>query len=421
MPRRKFFDAAESMSPKEREKYFRDKLLWIVRHAYENSPAMRDKLDKAGVGPASIRSVADLVRIPITRKEELIERQKANPPYGGYVSKAARRIARAVVAPGPLYMAYSPTGRHTMAKVFFTMGVGAGDLVDNTLAYNLMPGLVADDALRLLGAVVVPLGVGNTELHVQAMRDLKITGFIGTPSFLMNIIKRAEERGYDFRRDFIMRKALSLAEPLYPSLRRSFEQDYGISVTDMYGSTELGLLGYECSQHSGFHMPEELLIEIIDPATGKQLGPGEPGEVVVTAFNEVVPLLRYGTGDLSVFTDEPCPCGRTSSRFIRIMGRVGDAVKVRGVFLVPKQVEESLNKSPQICRCQIVVSRIGHRDNMCLKIETREECKDRESLFASLNSNFQEVCRLKLDSVEIVPAGTIPSGGKTIVDERTWE
>lgn len=422
MPRKKFFDPAmEAMPPKEREKYFRDKLTWIVSYAYENAPAMRQKLDEAGVDPKRVRSVEDLVKVRITRKEELMEKQRASPPYGGYVSKTARRIQRAVVAPGPVFMPYSPPHRLTMAKVLFTMGIVRGDLVDNTLAYNLMPGLAADDALRLLGATVIPMGVGNTELHVQAIRDLKITGFIGTPSFLMNIIKRAEERGYDFRRDLSLRKALSVAEPLYPSLRRSFEQDYAISITDNYGATELGLLGYECSQHSGFHIPEEILMEIVDPATGKQLGHGEPGEVVVTSFNEVVPLLRYGTGDLSAFTDEPCPCGRTSSRLIRIMGRVGDAVKVRGLFLVPKQVEEALSKVTQICRFQAVVTRMGHRDNLCLKAELSEECPDREALSASLNAGFQEICRLKLDTIEFVPTGTILPERKTIVDERTWE
>ena len=236
----------------------------------------------------------------------------------------------------------------------------------------------------------------------------------------MTLIKRAEEMGLQFRKDFSLRCALCSAEILPPSMRKTFEEDYGIKIADTYGSAILGILGYECLEKSGFHFPEEIIIEIIDSTTGKSLGPGEVGEVVVTLFDKTYPLIRFGTGDLSSFTDEPCSYGRKSYRLTRIMGRVGEAVKVRGMFIHSQQIEDVVRKFPEVSRFQLNVSRSGHRDEWTIKVELKEEA-DREKLLDALQKSIQESCRLKPDSLEYVPKGTIPEGGKKIVDQRSWE
>ncbi|MBA7692319.1 hypothetical protein ES703_100886 [subsurface metagenome] len=237
----------------------------------------------------------------------------------------------------------------------------------------------------------------------------------------MTLIKRAEELGHNFRRDFELRHALLGAEMLPESLRRTFEQDYGINAQQIYSTGELMLLGYECSQKSGWHIPEEVLIEIVDHETGKQLALGEVGEIVVTPFNKIFPLIRYGTGDLSLIITEPCPCGRTSLRLTGLLGRVGEAVKVRGMFVHPAQVKEVMAKFNQIAQFQLKVGRREQRDEITVNLELKDETIDKQKLTSDLAKAFQDVCRVKADKIEFVTKGTIPEEHKVIVDERTWE
>jgi phenylacetate-coenzyme A ligase PaaK-like adenylate-forming protein len=405
-----------------RENQLGKKLALIVSHAYRHAPPFKAKLDRAGVTPLDIKTIKDLDKIPVTAQSEMVSLQKENPPFGGLLTIPIERLERIFVSPGPLY---EPIRIGDFAKAaaeaLSVFGIKKGDRVLNTFSYHLVPaGLWVDQALQLLGATVIPAGVGLTDLQVKIMKDLKVTGYVGTPSFLMTLIKKAEEMGLQFRKDFSLRCALCSAEILPPSMRNTFEDDYGIKVADTYASAILGILGYECLEKSGFHFPEEIIIEIADPTTGKSLGPGEIGEVVVTLFDKTYPLIRFGTGDLSSFTDEPCPCGRKSYRLTRIMGRVGEAVKVRGMFIHSRQIEEVLRKFPEVSRFQVTVSRSGHRDEWGINLELKEEV-DRERLFESLQKSIQESCRVKPDKIEFVSQGTIPEGAKKLVDERTWE
>jgi phenylacetate-CoA ligase len=398
------------------------KLAGIVSHAYRHAPGFKAKLDRAGVKPSEVKTIKDLEKIPVTTQGEMVSLQTENPPFGGFLTIPIEKLERIFVSPGPLY---EPIRIGDFAKAaaeaLSVFGIRKGDRVLNTFSYHMVPaGLWVDQALRLLGATVIPAGVGLTDLQVKIMKDLRVTGYVGTPSFLMTLIKRAEEMGFQFRKDFSLRCALCSAEILPPSMRKTFEDDYGIKVADTYASAILGILGYECLEKSGFHIPEEIIIEIVDPATGKSLGPGEIGEVVVTLFDKNYPLIRFGTGDLSSFTDEPCPCGRKSHRLTRIMGRVGEAVKVRGMFIHSKQVEEVIRKFPEVSKFQITVSRSGHRDEWAINLELKEEV-DRETFFESLQKSIQDSCRVKPDKIEFVPKGTIPEGAKNLVDERTWE
>ena len=413
----------EAMSIDNRKRYFDDKAKWIVDYAYRNAPGMKERLDKAGVKPSHINCLADLARIPVLTKSELLELQRANPPFGGFLAVPIETLKRVFVSPGPLYDAVgSPEDLRIAAKAFFAAGFRKGDIIINTFSYHLVPaGLLLDEGLKKIGAIVIPTGTGNSELQVQVISEMGVTGYAGTPSFLKILVDRAKEQGYDFRRDFKLKHALFAAEMLPPSLRETFEKDYGIDVFQAYGTADLGVAGYECSEKSGMHIPEEMMMEIVDPATGKQLGPGEMGEVVITALNEVYPLIRFGTGDLSYYTDEPCPCGRTSNRLVRIAGRVGDAVKVRGMFIHPRQVEEAVSKFPEISNFQIIITRVAHRDEMGLKLELGEETVDKEKLLEPVQNAIKEICKLKMDSIVFVSSGTIPQERKVILDERTWE
>ncbi len=419
-----FFDELEIMPAEVREKYLNQKLSQTVDHAYRHAPVVREVFDKAGVSPAQIRTIKDLERLPIIRKTDLIERQRANPPYGGFLAIPPEDVDRVFISPGPLYEPIQTAAIKWFAKSFWAAGFRKGDRVINTFTYHMSPaGILFHEALRDCGATAIPMGTGNTEIQIQTMYDLKVTGFVGTPTFLMTVIKRAEEMGYDFRRDFALQRAWFTGEMLPASLRKTLEENYQIATAQAYAVTEPGgAIAYECHQKSGMHLMDEYVVEIVDPETGKQLRPEEIGEIVVTpVHNRGWGLIRFGTGDMSSYITEPCPCGRTTSRLTGIVGRTGDAVKVRGMFVVAKQAEEVVLSSKPISRFQIVVRRSGQRDEMTLKIELKDEAIDREKLADDLHKRFQNLCRVKIDKIEFVETGTIPEEHQKIVDERAWE
>ena len=421
-----FFDALEVMSAEARERYVNRKLPQTIKRAYQHAPAVKKIFNEAGVYPEQIRKTRDLERLPITRKTDLIELQRANPPYGGFLTIPPEEVDRIFISPGPVYEPVQTESIKWFAKSFWAAGFRKGDVVINTFTYHMSPaGILFHEALRDCGATAIPMGTGNTDIQVQTMHDLKVTGFVGTPSFLMSLIKRAEEMGYNLRRDFPLQRAWFTGEMLAPSLRKTFEEDYRIDTAQAYAVTETGgALAYECREKSGMHFMDEYVIEIVDPETGKQLGPKEVGEIVVTPIhNKVWGLVRFGTGDLSSYFTEPCPCGRTANRLTGIIGRTGDAVKVRGMFVVARQAEQIVLGFEEISRFQILVTRREQRDEMTLKIELNHEAteEDKRRLGKDLNKKFQDVCRIKPDRIDFVEKGTIPEQYQKIVDERTWE
>ena len=421
-----FFDELEIMPTDTRKEYFNQRLSQTIDHAYRHAPAVREIFEEAGVSPDQIRTVKDLERLPITRKTDLIDLQKANPPYGGFLTTPPEEVERVFLSPGPVYEPIQHSGIRWFAKSFWAAGFRKGDVVINTFTYHLSPaGILFHEALRDCGATAIPMGTGNTEIQIQTMHDLKVTGYVGTPSFLMTLIKRAEEMDYNFRRDFALKRAWFTGEMLPPSLRKTFEEDYQIATAQTYAVTETGgALAYECREKSGMHLMDEYVIEIVDPETGKQLGPGEIGEIVVTPIhNKVWGLVRFGTGDLSSYITEPCPCGRTANRLTGIVGRAGDAIKVRGMFVVAKQAEQVFLGFEEISRFQISVTRREQRDEMTLKVELKHEAteEDKRRLAKDLDGKFQDVCRIKPDRIDFIKKGTIPEQYQKIVDERTWE
>jgi len=419
-----FFDELETMSPAAREKYLDRKLSETVDNAYQHAPAVKELFDRAGVSPDLIRTVKDLEKLPITRKTDLIELQKTNPPYGGFLAIPPENVERVFLSPGPIYEPIQHAGIKWFAKSFWAAGFRKGDVVVNTFTYHLSPaGILFHEAIRDCGATAIPMGTGNTEIQIQTMHDLKVTGFVGTPTFLMTVITRAEEMGYDFRRDFALRRAWFTGEMLPASLRKTFENDYQIDTAQAYAVTEPGgAIAYECYQKSGMHLMDEYVTEIADPETGKQLGPGEIGEIVVTpVHNNVWGLIRFGTGDMSSYITEPCSCGRTAHKLTGIVGRTGDAVKVRGMFVVTKQAGQAILSFSQVSNFQLIVGRRQHRDEMTLKLELKDVSVDKTKLAEDLNQKFQDTCRIKIDKIEFVERGTIPGEHQGMVDERTWE
>jgi len=279
---------------------------------------------------------------------------------------------------------------------------------------------MVDNSLYRIGCVVIPTGVGNTEQQVNVLKTFRATGFCGTPSFLLTITEKAEEMGLDLKKDLNLKVGFVAAEMLPESLRSKLEEKLGMTIRQTYGTADIGCLGYECLMKNGMHVPDDKIVEIVDPETGKQLEPGKTGEIVATTFNKIYPFIRFGTGDLSVLTETPCPCGRTSPRLIKILGRVDQVTKVRGLFVHPGQADEVASRHPQIARYQVVVMRKEEKDEMIFRVELKEEIAEPEKLKVEIEKSIRDVMKLRSE-VEFIPKGTTPEGIKKIDDQRTWE
>jgi phenylacetate-CoA ligase len=292
----------------------------------------------------------------------------------------------------------------------------------NTFSYHMVPfGMqMVDNSLRQAGCIVVPTGVGNTEQQVNIMKSLRVNGYCGTPSFLLNLAEKAEEMGLDCRKDLNLRVAFVAAEMLPESLRSKLEEKFGMRIRQSYGTADIGCLGYECTEKNGMHIPDDRIVEIVDPNTGKHVEPGKSGEIVATTFNKVYPLIRFGTGDLSHLSEARCPCGRTSPRLVKILGRIDQATKVRGLFIHPGQVDEVAARFPQIARYQVRITRSAHKDEMTFLIELEKEEAQSDKLREGIENSVRDVMKVR-GEVKFVSKGVIPDGGKKIEDQRTWE
>ncbi|MDI7259623.1 MAG: AMP-binding protein [Thermodesulfobacteriota bacterium] len=413
----------ETMPHKKRLEYLNQKMRGIIQYAYKNSLAFKNKMDSVGLKPKDIQTIKDLEKIPITKKADLVELQKKSPPFGGFEGISINELRRIFVSPGPIYepgeMDYTELG---WAQGMFAGGFRPGDITINTFSYHMVPFALhmIDNSLHRIGCVVIPTGVGNTEQQVNTLKTIRATGFCGTPSFLLSIADKAEEMGFDTKKDLNLKVGFVAAEMLPESLRSKLEEKLGMIIRQTYGTADIGCLGYECMKKSGMHIPDDKIVEIVDPETGKQIGPGKTGEIVATTFNKVYPLIRFGTGDLSILTETPCPCGRTSPRLIKILGRVDQVTKVRGLFVHPGQADEVVSKHPQIGRYQVVVTRTEHKDEMTFRIELKEEVPHPEKLKEEIEKSIREVMKVR-GNVEFIPKGTIPDGARKIDDQRTWE
>jgi len=416
-----FNRAVETMSPRERKDYQNHSLRQIIQYAHRRSPGIRENFRSAGIVPEDIRTVKDLEKVPVTEKASLISLQREDPPFGGLLATPHNRLRRIYLTPGPILVPEAKKSRYwRWETAFYAAGFRKGDIVQVTLSYHLTPGgWMLEEPLHSLGCTVIPAGVGNLDAQVRLMHELEVTGIVGMPSFLMSLGDHAEKVGLDVKRDLSLEVSFLTIELLTDTMRKSIEDRFGMMARQGYGTAEVGAIAYECVENRGMHIADDLILEIVDPATGKQLGPGEIGEVVVTLFNRAYTLIRFGTGDLSCYDDDPCPCGRTSARLPRLLGRVDQATKVKGVFIHPSQTDQIMSRFPEVTRYQVVVTKGEKADEMTFTIELRDEDIDRDRLRTHLEHTIREAIKVR-GKVEFHPQGSIPEGAKTIEDRRPW-
>ncbi len=392
-----------------------------LAYAYARAPAVRALLDEAALDPKTMRGLADLAALPVTSKDDLLRRQAEDPPFGGFCAVPVEDVGRVYVSPGPIY---EPAGvwenADWMQDILAANGVPRRGRALISFSYHLVPaGLGLDDMLRRYGLAVVPAGIGNTDVQAQVLCDLGVEVFCGTPSFLVTLMERAEAKGYRWGHELRLRYAIIGAEAFTTALKTEMARR-DLAVVQTYGTADVGLLGASCPAGDGFHLSDQAVVEIVDPDNGQPLDPGEIGEVVVTPFSPTYPLVRFGTGDLAALQAEPCPCGLASPVLSRLAGRVGEAVKVRGMFLHPIQVDAALDAIDGIGRYQVSVRRAGLRDELVVQVEIAGD-NGEDGLPELVEKRAREIWRVRPDRVETVSSGTLPEGGKVLVDERPWD
>jgi phenylacetate-CoA ligase len=379
---------------------------------------VRRRLEQAGLTPRDFRSLGDLARLPVIKKSAMPDLQKADPPFGGFCTVPLARVRRIFMSPGPIFEPMGPDfGAWHLEPGLWAGGFRPGDIVLNTFSYQLVPAAhELDEGLQLLGCTVVPTGVGNTEQQVVAARALGATAYVGTPSFLMALLKKAEDMGGG---RLALQVAQVGAEPFPESLRQTFEREYGILARQGFGTADLGMIAYECPEAAGMHLVDDAIVQVCDPETGEPLASGQIGEIVATVDNPTYPMLRFGTGDLTLLDEAPCPCGRTAARMLGWRGRADEVTKVRGMFIHPRQADEVAARVPGLARWQVVVGREGHQDTLTFRVELAAGTSA-EAARPALVAAIREVMKLRGD-VDVVPAGTIPEGARKITDARTWD
>ena len=410
-----------------------DRLKSVVRYVYDHSAFYRQRFKEAGVEPGDIRTLADVSKLPFTRKVDL----RDNYPTGMF-SAPKSQVVRYHVSSGttgkPTVVGYTKgdieTWSESLARALTSIGLDSDDVVQVGYGYGLFTGgLGLHYGAERIGAAVLPVGTGNTERQIELMQDLGTTAIACTPSYFLHIMEVAEKMGISIKKDTQLKAGIFGAEPWSLETRKRIEDATGINAYDIYGTSEIsGPLFTECHVKKGIHVWADMfLIEVLDPKTDEPVADGETGELVFTTLHKfALPLIRYRIGDLTIMNSEPCECGRTHPRIMRILGRTDDMLIIRGINVFPSQVESVLMDIPEVGdHWEILVDRKGPLDMMTVRVELTsagfsDKIGDLMKLRKKISKELKGVLNIAAE-VDLVEPGTIPRSmgkAKRVTDNR---
>ncbi|OPY36380.1 MAG: long-chain-fatty-acid--CoA ligase [Methanoregula sp. PtaU1.Bin051] len=406
----------------------------LVYRLYSFSPFYHDRMVANKVHPDDIRELSDVKKLPFMFKKDL----RDNYP-DKFFTAPREELVRYHVSSGttgkPTVVGYTENDlnlwTNSLARALTSCGLGRGDTIQVSYGYGLFTGgLGLHYGAERIGAIVLPTSVGNTERQIELMQDLGSTAIACTPSYLLHMGEVAEKMGVSIAKDTQLKTAILGAEPWTEKMRERMEEWLGIKAYDIYGTSELsGPMFTECTEQKGFHIWSDIaLTEVIDPASGEPVAPGERGELTVTILQkEALPMIRYRIGDITTMDEEPCPCGRTHPRVHRIQGRVDDMLIIRGINVFPSQVEHALMGIPEVGQhFQIVVDRKGALDDMMVRVELApgsfsDKITDIMHIKSKVEHKLLNFLNVKAN-VELVEPGSLPrfeGKSKKVVDKRS--
>ncbi|TVO78715.1 phenylacetate--CoA ligase family protein [Sedimenticola selenatireducens] len=408
-----YYDELETQDTQTRQEALIKAVAAQVAHAKNNTVAYGKIF--ADIKPDELTSVGAIAQLPLTRKSALIELQAAAKPFGGLAAVRPPELTHIFASPGPIY---EPGSKRKdfwrFSRALYATGFRKGELVHNCFSYHFVPaGLMLESGAHALECAVIPAGVGQTELQVQTIADLRPDGYVGTPSFLKIILEKADDMGADVSS---MKKALVSGEALPPPLREGFKKR-GIQVLQCYATADLGVIAYETEAMEGLVIDEGVYVEIVRPGTGEPVADGEVGEVVVTSLNPDYPLIRFATGDLSAIMAGTSPCGRTNRRIKGWMGRADQTAKVRGMFIHPEQVDKVIKRHPEINKARLMVDWIDESDSITLQYETTSHS---DALDSAIANSIRDICKVR-GNAQVMGLGSLPNDGKVIDDIRKYD
>lgn len=411
------YSRREVLDESERRQYCALQLKELLTYAYRYSEDVKKRFDRAQFQVEKFKDLSDLKLIPILKKKELIFLQSMGPRLGGLLTKDLGELRRVFLSPGPIF---DPEDRSEdywgWTEGFYAAGFRSGDVAQITLNYHLAPaGLMFEEPLRNLNCAVVPAGPGSTNSQLEIMQKLRVTGYVGTPSYLMHLAQKAEEAGLNLRKDLYLEVAFVTGEKFSEKVRSSLEKKFDLIMRQGYGTADVGCIGYECYHKNGLHITNRAYVEICHPDTGIPLKDGEVGEIVITAFNKTYPLIRLATGDLSYIDRTPCACGRSTPRLGNIVGRVDTTARIKGMFVYPHQVEQVMAYFDEVKRWQIEVTNPGGIDELILNIEVSNFKREDELLHM-----FREKIKLR-PLLKVLTPGSLPPQVRPIEDKRIWD
>ena len=412
-----YFDKNETRLPKDREADLFNKLPERLKFVIANSPGWANLLK--GLDPDLVTDRKALADLPVLRKSDIKKRQADTPPLAGFGIGNTETFGRIFMSPGPIFEPQGPEADPWRgARALYAAGFRKGDLLHNTFSYHLTPGgFILDYGARAMGCSVIPAGTGNSELQLDAIEQLKPTGYTGTPDYLKILLDKAQELGRDASS---ITKALVSGGALFPSMRQEYAER-GVTVMQCYATADVGVIAYESQTQDGeipqgMVINEDIIVEIVKPGTGDPVADGEVGELVVTAFSAGYPMIRLATGDLSAILEGQSPCGRTNKRLKGWMGRADQTAKVKGMFIHPSQINNIAKQHRELGRLRLVIERDGATDKMTLKAECPTRNND---LLNAVTQTLQTQCKVR-GTVELCQPGSLPNDGAVISDERDY-
>ena len=402
-----YFDDLETRSQDQRGEDMARDLPQQIAHAKANAKGYAEILSDIEADQVTDR--AALSKLPVMRKANMVVGDDGEMPIKRFIARPFEEIEHVFQSPGPIYEPGMTTHDWwRWGRALKAMGLGKGDLVQNTFSYHFTPaGMMFETGARAVGATVIPAGTGQTELQASAMASMGVTAYAGTPDYLKAILEKGDEMGLDMSR--VKRAAVS-GGPLFPQLREEYDRR-GIICRQSYGTADVGHIAYETMALEGMVCDEQVIVEIVTPGTGNPVAEGEVGEVVVTNFNRDFPMIRFATGDLSAVLPGESPCGRTNMRIVGWRGRADQATKVKGMFVRPEQVATLVERYDSIKKARVIVNHDGSSDHMHVKIESTE------ADISGIDDSIRDILKLRA-TVEWLKPGELPNDGLVIEDQR---